>query len=153
MALPALTARSQMDIQTMQISFYRDMNLGNIQGAMDALKQLIADVPYSNKKLASMDMEERYRLIITSIMYAVGLRPQVEKMISTGRIDIVVEANNYIYVIELKLRNNGGLTAAKQQIINNNYTAPFQAENKKVVALAIELDEMGKGLIDWSEVE
>ena len=47
----------------------------------------------------------------------------------------------------------GGLTAAKQQIINNNYTAPFQAENKKVVALAIELDEMGKGLIDWSEVE
>lgn len=153
MALPALTARSQMDIQTMQISFYRDMNLGNIQGAMDALKQLIADVPYSNKKLASMDIEERYRLIITSIMYAVGLRPQVEKMISTGRIDIVVEANNYIYVIELKLRNNGGLTAAKQQIINNNYTAPFQAENKKVVALAIELDEMGKGIIDWSVVE
>ena len=98
-------------------------------------------------------MEERYRLIITSIMYAVGLRPQVEKMISTGRIDIVVEANNYIYVIELKLRNNGGLNAAKQQIINNNYTAPFQAENKKVVALAIELDEMGKCLIDWSEVE
>lgn len=43
--------------------------------------------------------------------------------------------------------------AAKQQIINNNYTAPFQAENKKVVALAIELDEMGKGIIDWSEVE
>ena len=47
----------------------------------------------------------------------------------------------------------GGLTAAKQQIITNNYTAPFQAENKKVVALAIELDEMGKGIIDWSEVE
>ena len=56
-------------------------------------------------------------------------------------------------MIELKLKNNGSLTAAKQQIINNNYTAPFQAENKKVVALAIELDEMGKGLIDWSEVE
>lgn len=35
MTLPALTARSQMDIQTMQISFYRDMNLGNIQGAME----------------------------------------------------------------------------------------------------------------------
>ena len=47
----------------------------------------------------------------------------------------------------------GGLTAAKQQIITNNYTAPFQAENKKVVALAIEIDEMGKGIIDWSEVE
>ena len=149
MTLPALTSLSQMDIQTMQITFFRDMNLGNVEGAMKALKQLIADVPYSNKKLGSMDMEERYRLLITSIMYAVGLRPQVEKMISTGRIDIVVEANSYIYVIELKLSNNGGLPAAKQQIINNNYTAPFLAEHKKVLALAIELDDMGKGVVDW----
>ena len=47
----------------------------------------------------------------------------------------------------------GGLTAAKQQIITNQYSPPFHAENNKVVALAIELDEMGKGIIDWSEVE
>ena len=31
-------------------------------------------------------MEERYRLIITSIMYAVGLRPQVEKMIGQEKV-------------------------------------------------------------------
>ena len=34
------------------------LKLGNLPEAMKCLKALIADVPYSNKKLASMDMEE-----------------------------------------------------------------------------------------------
>mgnify|MGYP004419766821 CR=1 FL=1 len=32
----------------------------------------------------------------------------MEKMIATGRIDMVVETTNFIYVLELKLSNNGG---------------------------------------------
>ena len=39
------------------------LKIGNLPEAMKCLKALIADVPYSNKKLASMDMEERYHLI------------------------------------------------------------------------------------------
>ena len=55
---------------------------------MKCLKALIADVPYSNKKLACMDMEERYCLILSTIFNAIGCRVEVEKMIATGRIDI-----------------------------------------------------------------
>ena len=40
-----------------------------------------------------------------------------------------------------------------KQIIDNKYTEPFKADHRKVVALAVELDDMGKGLIDWEEVE
>ena len=36
-----------------------------------------------------MDMEERYRLIISTIFNAIGLKVEVEHMLSTGRIDIV----------------------------------------------------------------
>lgn len=43
-----------------------------------------------------MDMEERYRLIMSTIFNAIGCRVEVEKMIATGRIDMVVEATNYI---------------------------------------------------------
>lgn len=64
-------------------------------------------MPYSNKKLASMDMEERYRLIMSTIFNAIGFRVEVERMIATGRIDMVVTTDNYIYVIELKLAKNG----------------------------------------------
>ena len=103
-------------------------------------------------KLASMDMEERYRLIISTIFNAIGFKVEVEKQISTGRIDMVVFTRRIIYVLELKLTNNGGVKAAEHQIKDRQYVEPFKADGRKVIALAVELDDMGKGLIDWKEV-
>ena len=150
--LPALTLRSAGGIQSTQSGLFLALQLGNLPQAMKCLKALIADVPYSNKKLASMDMEERYRLIMSTIFNAIGCRVEVEKMIATGRIDMVVEATNFVYVLELKLSNNGGIDAATEQIRAKQYAEPFKADKRKVVALAIELDDKGKGLVDWKEV-
>ena len=153
MVLPALTLKNNSDVQSTQSELLYAMQFGNLEDAKVALKALISDVPYSNKKLASMDMEERYRLIISTIFNAIGLRVEVEKMISTGRIDMVVEATNIIYVLELKLSNNGGLDAAEKQIMTNQYTEPFKANKRQIIALAVELDNLGKGLIDWKEIK
>ena len=150
--LPALTLRSAGGIQSTQSGLFLALQLGNLPQAMKCLKALIADVPYSNKKLASMDMEERYRLIMSTIFNAIGCRVEVEKMIATGRIDMVVETTNFVYVLELKLSNNGGIDAATEQIRAKQYIEPFKADKRKVVALAIELDDKGKGLINWKEV-
>ena len=150
--LPALTLRSNGDIQSTQSGLFLALQLGNLPEAMKCLKALIADVPYSNKKLASMDMEERYRLIMSTIFNAIGCRVEVEKMIATGRIDMVVEVTNFIYVLELKLSHNGGVDAAEEQMKAKQYAEPFKADKRKVIALAIELDDMGKGLVDWKEV-
>lgn len=150
--MPALTLRSNGDTQSVQSGLLLALQLGNLNEAKKCMKALIADVPYSNKKLASIDMEERYRLIMSTIFNAIGCRIEVEKMISTGRIDMVVETTNIIYILELKLSNNGGLNAAEQQIKNNQYVEPFKADKRHVIALAVELDDKGKGLIDWKEV-
>ena len=150
--LPALTLRGNSDIQSIQSDLLLSIQLGNLPEAMKCLKALIADVPYSNKKLASMDMEERYRLIMGTIFNAIGCRVEVEKMIATGRIDMVVETTQYIYVLELKLSDNGGVDAAAEQIRAKQYAEPFKADKRKVIALAIELDDRGKGLVDWKEV-
>lgn len=151
--LPALTMRQEADNQSLQAQLYLYLRNCQLEKAMKALKALIADVPYSNKKLASMDMEERYRLILSTILNAVGFHVEVEKMIATGRIDMVVGTPKYIYVVELKLANNGGITAAEKQIKVNQYTEPFKADKRKVVALAIELDDLGKGMVDWKEIK
>ena len=150
--LPTLAMRKNNDLQSTQAFLNVHLSLGNLPEAMKCLKALIADVPYSNKKLASMDMEERYRLIMSTIFYAIGCRVEVEKMIATGRIDMVVENTNFIYVLELKLSNNGGVDAATEQMNAKQYAEPFKADKRKVIALAIELDDMGKGLVDWKEV-
>ena len=150
--LPTLAMRKNNDLQSTQAFLNVHLSMGNLPEAMKCLKALIADVPYSNKKLASMNMEERYRLILSTIFNAIGCRVEVEKMIATGRIDMVVEVTNFIYVLELKLSNNGGVDAAEEQMKAKQYAEPFKADKRKVIALAIELDDKGKGLVDWKEV-
>lgn len=151
--IPALTLRSQNDVMTTQSQLRRELNHGRVDGAMKILKAMVADVPYSNKKLVNMGVEERYRFIISCIFRAIGLRVEVEYMMSSGRIDIVTWARNNIYVIELKLQNNGGLEAAEQQILANQYAEPFKGDSREVIALAIELDDNGKGLLRYVEVK
>ena len=151
--VPALTMRTNSDVVSTQSLLLKMMADGKVPEAMKALKAIIADVPYSNKKLASMDMEERYRLIISTVFNAIGFKVEVEHMLATGRIDIIAKTARYIYVLELKLSNNGGKEAAAKQIADRNYTEPFKADKRKVIALAVELDSEGKGLLDWQIVE
>lgn len=151
--LPTLTMKRTNEVKSMQANLYTYMNHSDLEKGMQTLKALIADVPYSNKKMKSMNMEERYRLVISTIFNAIGFNVEVERMLSTGRIDAIVTTPKFIYVLELKLTNNGGVDAAAQQIIDNRYLEPFKADKRKVIGLAIELDEQGKGLIDWKRVK
>ena len=62
-----------------------------------------------------------------------------------------IRKEGYLYVdktdIIWQLANEGkSIIRAKQ------YIEPFKADKRKVIALAIELDEKGKGLVDWKEV-
>ena len=153
MVVPALTLKNNSQIITVQALLTKTMRDGNLLEAMNHLKALIADVPYSNKKMASMDMEERYRLIISTIFNAIGFRVEVEKMHATGRIDMVVRTPRIIYVIELKLSKNGGKKAGVKQILQNQYLEPFKSDKCQVIGLSIELDDLGKGLVDWENVK
>ena len=58
----------------------------------------------------------------------------------------------HLYVIELKLRNNGGKEAAIKQIHDRQYLEPFKAHKREIVGLGIELDEEGKDILDWEMV-
>lgn len=119
---------------------------------MKCLKALVADVPYSNKKLQSMDMEERYRLIISTILNALGYIVEVEHMLSGGRIDIVARTTRFVYVFELKLSKNGGLSSAEAQIKSNGYAEPFKGDSRTTKCIALELDNLGRGVLGWKEV-
>lgn len=149
--LPALTMRANSDVQSMQANFYRQMGMGHLDDALRLLKSLVADVPYSNKKMASMDMEERYRLIISTVLNSVGFQVEVEHMLATGRIDVLARTPRYIYVLELKLESAGGSEAAVRQIAERHYLEPFRADGREVIGVGIGLDSDGKGIVDWRE--
>ena len=57
--IPALIMRQDQNLISAQTMMRRYFQQRMLPEALKALKALIADVPYSNKKLSSMDMEER----------------------------------------------------------------------------------------------
>ena len=65
---------------------------------------------------------------------------------------IMQQETEWVKMAIISVLRNGGIDAATEQIRAKQYAEPFKADKRKVVALAIELDDKGKGLVDWKEV-
>lgn len=127
------------------------MSLGNIEDAMLCLKQLIANTPYSTQKKERFVFEEHFRFIIKNLFYICGFNVEEEKQVASGRIDLVVHTPNIIYILELKMNDNGGTNAASQQIATRHYADAYSASQKQIRCLALVFDKNNRGLIDWAE--
>ena len=64
-----------------------------------------------------------------------GFYTQVELPTSDGRIDVVIQTTDYIYIIECKL--DGSAEDALQQIESKNYAAPFAMDKRTIIKLGI----------------
>ena len=51
-----------------------------------------------------------------------------------------------------KMSNKGCVDDSTEQMKAKLYAEPFKADKRKVIALAIELYDKGKVLVDWKEV-
>lgn len=90
-------------IQELKIS----MLAANIDRSMLCLKQLVAGTPYSTQK--SFVFEDHFRFILKNIFYLCGFKVSEDQQMSAGRIDLVVETSENIYILELKMSDNGGV--------------------------------------------
>ena len=71
---------------------------------------------------------------------------------SAGRIDLVVETSENIYILELKMSDNGGAVSASHQIVSRHYADAYAASSKPVISLALEFGRKSRGLIDWKKL-
>ena len=129
-----------------------NFSTGNVKDGILCLKQLIAHTPYSTQKKERFVFEEHFRFILKNLFYICGFNVKEEEQVANGRIDLVVETSTIIYVIELKMSDNGGMSAATQQIITRHYKDAYCASHKSVVGLALVFDKDNRGLKDWKEV-
>ena len=89
------------------------------------------------------------------VIFAVVLIAMARPL-GTYMADVFFEENKgggkFFLPVERKIYRLAGVDAAAEQIRAKQYAEPFKADKRKVIALAIELDDRGKGLVDWKEV-
>ena len=123
--------------------FVDDVEKGDIDGFMERLQSFLSDCPYE----LARDAELHYQNVLFIVFRLAGLYTQVEYHTSRGRIDIVVQTADYVYVMEFKL--DGTAEQALQQIEEKQYALPFAADSRKVFRIGVNFSSETRNIDRW----
>ena len=93
------------------------------------------------------DTELHYQNVLFIVFKLVGLYTQVEYHTSNGRIDLVLQTNQYIYIMEFKL--NGTAEEALRQIEEKGYALPFSGDNREVFKIGVNFSSETRNIERW----
>ena len=123
--------------------FIQDVKAGNVDGFMERLQSFLADCPYEMAK----DIELHYQNVLFIVFRLTGLYTQVEYHTSRGRIDMVVQTADYVYVMEFKL--DGSAEQAIEQIEERQYDLPFAKDRRKVYKIGVNFSSETRNIDRW----
>jgi hypothetical protein len=124
-------------------NFVEEVKAGKVDDFFKRLSSLFADTPYELVK----DLENHYQNVLFIVTKLMGLYVKAEYHTSEGRIDIVLQTNDYTYVMEFKL--NGTAEEALAQINDKNYALPFAADNRKLVKIGVNFSSTTRNIDRW----
>lgn len=133
--------------------FVKDVESGRADGFMKQLQSFTADIPYDHitdgekKRLTKGIKEVHYKNVMYVVFKLMGFYTHTEWRTSDGRIDMVVETSNYVYVMEFKIDSTP--EAALKQIDEKEYTLPFRTSGKKIFKIGANFSTRSRRLSKW----
>jgi uncharacterized protein YjaZ len=124
-------------------NFVKEVESGKVDEFLHRLSSLFSDTPYDIIK----DLENHYQNVIFIVSKLMGFYVKAEYRTSQGRIDLVLQTDDYTYVMEFKL--NGTAEEALQQITAKNYTLPFDNGNRKLIKVGINFSSATRNIDRW----
>lgn len=117
---------------------------GDMDGALRLLQEFLGTVPYCNNTNYEGHYQQVLFIIFTLLTHFVV---DVEVHTPNGRVDVVMETEDTLYLIELKL--NKSAQAAMQQINLKQYGQRFARCGKPIVKVGVNFDAKKGNIEDW----
>ena len=124
-------------------SFVDDVESGNPEGFMERLQSLFADTDYE----ITGKLEKYFQNSMYLVFKLLGFYAEVERRTSRGRIDIVIQTADYVYVMELKL--DGTADDALRQIDERGYADPFMSDSRHLYKIGVNFSSATRGIEEW----
>ena len=124
----------------------RALRAGDPYTFMKILEALFANTTYQIQG----DSEKNFQYAMYIIMELVGEYVQAERSTSNGRIDLLLQTKDYIYIIELKIDNTAD--AALQQIEDKDYAKPFADDPRKIFKIGASFSTANRRIEEWRVV-
>lgn len=123
--------------------FVQEVRGGQTDAFMKRLQSFFADCPYE----LARDLERHYQNVLFIVFKLLGFYTQAEYHTSEGRIDLVVQTTDYIYVMEFKLE--GTAEEALHQINEKHYALPFASDSRKLFKIGVNFSNAIRGIEKW----
>ena len=123
--------------------FVLEIGSGDIDSFMERLQSFLAGCPYE----LARDIELHYQNVLFIVFRLAGLYTEVEYRTSRGRIDLVLQTRDYIYVMEFKL--DGSAEDAIKQIEDRQYALPFASDPRKLFKIGVNFSSRTRNIEKW----
>jgi len=74
----------------------------------------------------------------------------VEYPVSSGRIDMLLEREKYVYIFEFKLQKTA--EEAMNQMMDRHYADAYMSDQRAVLAVGVNFNDKLKNIEDWQIV-
>lgn len=95
--------------------------------------------------------EGYFQTVIYLVISFLGIHIQCEVSRHKGRLDAVIHADDYLYLMEFKV--DASAEAAVQQIKSREYAAAYKNSPKKIILMGIVFDKKTRNIRDWKVEE
>ena len=97
--------------------------------------------------------EKDFQYAMSIILQLLGedLVVHTEDATSEGRMDILVEASRFIYIIEIKI--NGSAEVALKQIEDKGYARKFADDERKLFKIGVRFSTKSRCIDSWKTAE
>ncbi len=125
--------------------FVRALRSGDVENFMNRFTSFLAGNGYD----VQGDLELYFQNTMSVMFKMMGLYVKTEYQTSSGRVDIVMDTADYVYVIEIK--RDQSPEEALQQIEEKGYDKPFLASGKKIIKLGINFSSKSRTVDGWAQ--
>ena len=123
--------------------FVKDVEKGNAEGFMHRLEDFFATGDYQ----IIGQFEKYFQNTLFVFFRLMGFYVDVERHTTNGRMDIVIQTPNYVYILELKIDKTAA--EALQQIEDKGYAAPFASDSRQLFKIGINFSSATKRMDGW----
>jgi Predicted AAA-ATPase/PD-(D/E)XK nuclease superfamily len=121
------------------------LQLGDMNAFFDTFNTLLASIPYP----LHIKQESYYHSLIYLAVRLLGFSVQAEVTTSRGRVDLLVERDNAVYLFEFKIDSSA--EKALQQIRDNDYARRFESTGKPIHLIGASFNTKTRLIDDWKE--
>ncbi|MDM8543711.1 AAA family ATPase [Desulfococcaceae bacterium HSG9] len=117
---------------------------GRYDAFFDIVKSLFASIPYT---LITNRDEGYFHSLFYMMMCGSGIDAVNEVLTGKGRIDLLIELTDKVFIIEFKCNQNAG--RAISQIKQKGYAEKYRGEGVKVILVGIDFSSEERNIREW----